>query len=61
MLKSMKLTATVQGLEKTIPDTPKGQTPIHLRDKQMFADPKYVVFPWEKDVGINKKDANAPQ
>ncbi|RVX69007.1 NADH-ubiquinone oxidoreductase 20.8 kDa subunit [Exophiala mesophila] len=25
------------GLEKTIPDTPKGQTPVHLRDYQIFA------------------------
>lgn len=50
-----------QGLEKTIPDTPKGQTPIHLRDKQVFADYPTVVMPWEKDVGIKKKDASQPQ
>ncbi|KIX09712.1 uncharacterized protein Z518_00793 [Rhinocladiella mackenziei CBS 650.93] len=46
------------GLEKTIPDTPKGQTPIHLRDKQLFADTTQVVMPWEKDVGIRKDEAN---
>jgi hypothetical protein len=51
----------IQGLEKTIPDTPKGQTPIHLRDKQLYADYPTVVMPWEKDVGIRKKDANQPQ
>ncbi|OAP61494.1 hypothetical protein AYL99_03697 [Fonsecaea erecta] len=49
------------GLEKTIPDTPKGQTPIHLRDKQLFADYPQVVMPWEKDVGVRKKDATQPQ
>ncbi|KIW18035.1 hypothetical protein PV08_02322 [Exophiala spinifera] len=48
------------GLEKTIPDTPKGQTPIHLRDKQTFADSTRVVYPWEKDVGIRKDQANQP-
>ncbi len=51
----------VQGLEKTIPDTPKGQTPIHLRDKQIYADYPTVVMPWEKDVNVRKKDANQPQ
>ncbi len=51
----------VQGLEKTIPDTPKGQTPIHLRDKQLYADYPTVVLPWEKDVNVRKKDANQPQ
>lgn len=32
-----------QGLEKTIPDTPKGQTPIHLRDYQTFANRQWVA------------------
>ena len=49
-----------QGLEKSIPDTPKGQTPIHLRDMQLFADNRQVVYPWEKDVGIRKDQANQP-
>jgi len=49
------------GLEKTIPDTPKGQTPVHLRDKQLYADFPTVVYPFEKDVGIRKKDAAQPQ
>ncbi|EEH17940.1 hypothetical protein PABG_00503 [Paracoccidioides brasiliensis Pb03] len=26
------------GLKKEIPDTPKGQTPIHLREKQIYAN-----------------------
>jgi len=43
-----------QGLEKTIPDSPKGQTPVHLKDKQAFADHRIVLYPWEKDVGIRK-------
>jgi hypothetical protein len=49
-----------QGLEKTIPDTPKGQTPIHLRDKQIYADRKHVLRSWEKDVGIRKDGASQP-
>lgn len=49
-----------QGLQKTIPDTPEGETPIHLRNKQLFADPRTVVYPWEKDVGIRKDGANQP-
>lgn len=49
-----------QGLEKTIPDTPKGQTPIHLRDKQLYADNRFVVMPWEKDVGVRKDQASQP-
>lgn len=43
-----------QGLEKNIPDTPKGDVPIHLRDRQIFADRVKVLFPGEKDVGIMK-------
>ena len=54
------MTDDQQGLEKSIPDTPKGQTPIHLRDKQLFADNRTVVYPWEKDVGIRKDQANQP-
>ena len=26
-----------QGLEKKIPDTPKGETPVHLRTRNIFA------------------------
>jgi hypothetical protein len=48
-----------QGLEKVIPDTPKGEVPVHLRDRQIFADKRIVVYPWEADVGISKKDAEA--
>ncbi|EXJ93842.1 NADH dehydrogenase (ubiquinone) 1 alpha subcomplex 8 [Capronia coronata CBS 617.96] len=48
------------GLQKTIPETPEGQTPIHLRDKQLFADSRTVVYPWEKDVGIRKDGAKQP-
>jgi hypothetical protein len=44
----------LQGLEKVIPDTPKGQTPIHLRDWQTFADNRLVLRPNEKDVGVGK-------
>lgn len=43
-----------QGLEKTIPDTPKGQTPVHLRDTQLMADTRNVLRSGEKDVGILK-------
>lgn len=49
-----------QGLQKTIPDTPKGETPIHLRDRQLYADTRTVVYPWEKDVGIRKDGAKQP-
>ncbi|KAK5056734.1 hypothetical protein LTR84_012266 [Exophiala bonariae] len=42
------------GLEKVIPDTPKGQTPIHLRDWQTFANDRLILRPNEKDVGIGK-------
>ncbi|KPI36384.1 NADH-ubiquinone oxido 20.8 kDa subunit [Cyphellophora attinorum] len=42
------------GLEKTIPDTPKGQTPVHLRDYQYMADRRNVLRSGEKDVGILK-------
>lgn len=53
----------MQGLKKEIPDSPKGEVPVHLRDKQIFADHRIVVFPWEKDVGIRKdgKDTSKPQ
>jgi hypothetical protein len=30
-----------------------------MRDKQIFADKRIVVYPWEADVGISKKDAEA--
>ena len=49
----------MQGLEKVIPDTPKGEIPVHLRDRQLFADRRIVRYPWEADVGISKKDAEA--
>lgn len=28
--------------------------PVHLKDKQIFAENRRVVLPWEKDVGIRK-------
>lgn len=43
-----------QGLEKTIPDTPKGETPVHLRDYQVMAEQRNVLRRGEKDVGILK-------
>ena len=56
-LLSLNADVVLQGLEKTIPDTPKGDTPVHLRDKQVYADHPTVVYPWEKDVGIRKDAA----
>jgi hypothetical protein len=50
---------SLQGLEKVIPDTPKGDVPVHLRDYQIFADRRKVLASWEADVGIAKKDAEA--
>ena len=47
-----------QGLEKQIPDIPKGQTPVHLRDKQIMADRRNVLLRGEKDVGIMKSDVS---
>lgn len=44
-----------QGLEKTIPDTPKGDTPVHLRDFQIYADRPHVLGRNESDVGVPKK------
>jgi NADH dehydrogenase (ubiquinone) 1 alpha subcomplex subunit 8 len=49
----------LQGLEKVIPDTPKGDVPVHLRDKQLFADRVKVLYPGEKDVGILKDTAKS--
>lgn len=34
-----------QNLEKTIPDTPKGEVPVHLREKQLFADDGFLGSP----------------
>lgn len=50
---------SVQGLQKVIPDTPKGDIPVHLRDKQIFADRVRVLYPGEKDVGIMKDTAKS--
>ena len=50
-----------QGLEKVIPDAPKGEVPVHLRDRQIFADKRIVVYPWEKDVDISNKDGDAAE
>jgi NADH dehydrogenase (ubiquinone) 1 alpha subcomplex subunit 8 len=49
----------LQGLEKVIPDAPKGEIPIHLRDKQLFADRVKVLLPWEKDVDVRKDSADS--
>lgn len=48
-----------QGLEKKIPDTPKNVTPVHLRDRQIFADSPRVLLSGEADVGIPKDQAKA--
>ena len=45
------------GLEKVIPDTPKGETPVHLKDKQIFADRPHVLRPWEAEVGLSRSEA----
>lgn len=50
---------SLQGLEKVIPDTPKGDIPVHLRDRQIFADRVKVLYPGEKDVGIMKDTAKS--
>ena len=52
---------SLQGLEKVIPDTPSNVTPVHLRDRQIFADPPQVVMPWEKDVGVPKNATSSTQ
>lgn len=53
-------TDRVQGLEKHIPDAPSNQTPVHLRDYQIFANTnKYVLKSGEADVGIPKDKASA--
>ena len=56
-LPGCRLLTQAQGLEKHIPDTPKGQTPVHLRDKQLMADNPNVLRRGEKDVGIMKNEA----
>jgi NADH dehydrogenase (ubiquinone) 1 alpha subcomplex subunit 8 len=33
----MIMLMSAQGLEKKIPDTPKGETPVHLRARQIFS------------------------
>lgn len=53
------VTNRLQGLEKTIPDTPKGVTPVHLRDYQIFARNHKVLRSGETDVGIPKDQAKA--
>ena len=59
LLKAGPYTKLSQGLEKVIPDTPRGEVPIHLRNKQLFADSRTVVYPWEQDVDVPKKqDSN---
>jgi hypothetical protein len=49
----------LQGLEKVIPDAPKGDIPVHLRDRQIFADRVKVLYPGEKDVGVMKATAKS--
>jgi len=50
----------VQGLEKTIPDSPSNLTPVHLRDYQIFSNNnKYVLKAGEADVGVPKDKASA--
>ncbi len=49
----------VQGLEKVIPDAPKGDVPVHLRNRQIFADRVKVLYPGEKDVGVMNDTAKS--
>ena len=56
---TQSLADEVQGLEKSIPDAPKTQTPVHLRDYQVMADSPHVLKRGEKDVGI-MKDGSTP-
>ncbi|KAL9110855.1 MAG: hypothetical protein Q9227_004655 [Pyrenula ochraceoflavens] len=45
-----------RGLEKTIPDAPKNSTPIHLREKQIFADRSQEILPFEKGASKAKEE-----
>ncbi|TPX11080.1 uncharacterized protein E0L32_007941 [Thyridium curvatum] len=45
------------GLEKTIPDTPKGKTPVHLRNKQIYAH--YPILRGDKPF-VPEKAESAP-
>lgn len=45
-LKHVLMLAVLQNLEKVIPDQPKQSTPVHLRQKQIFAH-KWIQR-WEK-------------
>ncbi|KAF7504773.1 hypothetical protein GJ744_001706 [Endocarpon pusillum] len=49
------------GLQKVIPDTPKGDVPVHLRDKQLFANRRSVLYPGESDVGVLKERFKSEQ
>ena len=49
----------LKGLEKIIPDTPKNVTPVHLREKQIFADRHQEPAPWEKGPS-QPKEENQP-
>lgn len=45
----------LQGLEKVIPDTPQGETPVHLKNYQIFANGnRNVLRSGESDVGVAK-------
>lgn len=56
----------LQKLEKTIPDTPKNQTPVHLRTKQIYAhypilrDPGQPPFGKSIDPPSAQAQADAP-
>ena len=50
----------MQGLEKVIPDAPKNETPVHLRDWQIYANNKRVLRSDESDVGIDKSGKPIP-
>jgi hypothetical protein len=44
-----------QGLEKTIPGTPQGEVPVHLRAKQIFADKMFFDGPRKNDLKTAKE------
>lgn len=50
----------LQGLEKVIPDAPKNETPVHLRNWQIYANHKKVLKSDESDVGIDKSGKPIP-
>lgn len=46
MLLGMSSDSVIQGLEKTIPDQPKNSTPVHLRQRQIYANRMIIDKPY---------------